>query len=97
VSFTENSRTDLILARFSVTLDASEARPYDAGSTDARERGQMKDGMIDISDLSLEDIEAGDQSVLSEALRRAVVERDDPRDQTAFHRDHTDSHGSSPW
>lgn len=55
------------------------------------------DALVDVSEMSLDDLERGDNSVLSDALRRLAEEKDDPRDQTAFHTDHTDSHSSSPW
>lgn len=57
---------------------------------------------LDVDGLSLRDLEelaaAGDEaSPLSTALRRLSDERSDPRDATALHTDHTDSHSSSPW
>lgn len=57
---------------------------------------------LDVDSLSLEDLETlaaveDDASPLSAALRRLSDERTDPRDATALHTDHTDSHSSSPW
>lgn len=53
--------------------------------------------ILDVSDLSLDELETTDQSALGAALRRLAEERTSPREETAFHTDHTDSHSSSPW
>jgi hypothetical protein len=53
--------------------------------------------LVDVSMMTLDELESHGSSALGAALNRVADERRNPRDFTASHRDHTDSHSSSPW
>lgn len=59
--------------------------------------GMDSAALVDISKMSLEELESDGSSVLSAALNRVAAERRSPQDISAAHTDHTDSHSSSPW
>lgn len=59
--------------------------------------GMDSAALVDISEMSLAELESDGSSVLSAALNRVAAERRSPQDVSAAHTDHTDSHSSSPW